>query len=593
MGGQFENFTPPTLGSELTSAEITTLEELSALSNSSAGQFVRKENGSFVNSTLTETITLANLSDVATSSPTSGQVLSYNGSSWVNADASGNVGGSGTADQLVYWVDADTVGALTVVTYPSLTELSYVKGVTSEIQTQFTGKASTTLNNLGTTDINAALLFNADASYDIGSSTVGINDLHLGSGGVLNFDGGDVTLTHSADILTLGGGDFIVANGFGIVIGHTAQIVTATTDELQVLGTGGNDSSMTLGRFSADASQPQINFVKSRNATIGSSTIVQDNDALGGIHWHADDGTDFVNLAAQFFVEVDDASPAANDIGVAFVWRAERGGGAAIADVLRLSAAGALSPGVSDATALGTSSLMFSDLFLADGAVINFNAGNATITHSTSLLTFNTPVSLGTSNAITVGTIELGHASANTLSASGGILSIESVAIPTISSSDTLSNKTLTAPIVNAATITGNFNYSAVPTSDHTANGRTVSAFNLGATIAIMDLVYLGSASKWLLTDADAAATAGGVLIGICLDGGVDNDTTTVVLDGLVRDDTWNWTPGAPLYIDTATAGQLTATKPSGTDDVVRVVGFAVTADVIFLNPSPDYITIV
>ena len=49
--------------------------------------------------------------------------------------------------------------------------------------------------------------------------------------------------------------------------------------------------------------------------------------------------------------------------------------------------------------------------------------------------------------------IELSHASANTLTASGGILSIESVAIPTISSTDTLTNKTLTSPDINAGTV--------------------------------------------------------------------------------------------------------------------------------------------
>jgi hypothetical protein len=43
-------------------------------------------------------------------------------------------------------------------------------------------------------------------------------------------------------------------------------------------------------------------------------------------------------------------------------------------------------------------------------------------------------------------TIELSHATENTLSAASGVLSIEGVAIPTISSADTLSNKTLTAP---------------------------------------------------------------------------------------------------------------------------------------------------
>ena len=41
-----------------------------------------------------------------------------------------------------------------------------------------------------------------------------------------------------------------------------------------------------------------------------------------------------------------------------------------------------LSPGTSDGTALGTTSLMWSDVFLASGAVMNFNNGNVTITHT-------------------------------------------------------------------------------------------------------------------------------------------------------------------------------------------------------------------
>jgi hypothetical protein len=52
----------------------------------------------------------------------------------------------------------------------------------------------------------------ADATYDIGTSTVGINDLHFGLGGIVNFDGGDVLLTHSANTLTLSGGILAVPN---------------------------------------------------------------------------------------------------------------------------------------------------------------------------------------------------------------------------------------------------------------------------------------------------------------------------------------------------------------------------------------------
>ena len=50
-------------------------------------------------------------------------------------------------------------------------------------------------------------------------------------------------------------------------------------------------------------------------------------------------------------------------------------------DKLRIGSGGIL-PAVTDAGPLGSTSLMFPDLFLASGAVINFNAGEITLTHS-------------------------------------------------------------------------------------------------------------------------------------------------------------------------------------------------------------------
>jgi hypothetical protein len=83
-------------------------------------------------------------------------------------------------------------------------------------------------------------------------------------------------------------------------------------------------------------------------------------------------------------------------------------------------------PDADDGSYLGQSGTGFADLFLASGGVINWNAGNATLTHSASLLTSNVAMSLGTSNAFTCGTIELGAASDTTLSRSAaGVVAVE------------------------------------------------------------------------------------------------------------------------------------------------------------------------
>lgn len=69
--------------------------------------------------------------------------------------------------------------------------------------------------------------------------------------------------------------------------------------------------------------------------------------------------------------------PAANTLG----W--------AVASTAEMQMTGtALSPAVSDGLALGTTTLMWSDAFFASGAVLNFNNGDVTLTHSADQLAF-------------------------------------------------------------------------------------------------------------------------------------------------------------------------------------------------------------
>lgn len=90
----------------------------------------------------------------------------------------------------------------------------------------------------------------------------------------------------------------------------------------------------------------------------------------------------------------------------------------------------------------GNSRTMILQTTTSGGTATTFLTGNADQS-----ATFAGAVSLGTSNALTCGTIELGAASDTTIARVGaGQISVEGVNVVTISSTDTLSNKTLTAP---------------------------------------------------------------------------------------------------------------------------------------------------
>jgi hypothetical protein len=129
----------------------------------------------------------------------------------------------------------------------------------------------------------------------------------------------------------------------------------------------------------------------------------------------------------------------------------------------------------------------------------------------------------------------------------------------------------------------------AAPASDHTANGPQCNDIAAGESVTIMDCVYMGTDGEWHKTDADAIASGGG-LLAISLESKGDGEAMNVALPGsFVRDDTWNWsltTEQGRVYLDTETAGGLTQTPPSGTDDVVRIAGYARTTHIIYFSPE-------
>ncbi len=226
-----------------------------------------------------------------------------------------------------------------------------------------------------------------------------------------------------------------------------------------------------------------------------------------------------------------------------------------------------------DSGALGASGTAFSDLFLASGGVINWAAANVTLTQSSGILTQD-------------------HGELRITSANVGT---NADSVPTLSSTSTLTNKTLTSPTIQTSPVLAaatNLKFT-VPTADPSATGITTNEFNSGySSTAIGDLVYLDSSATWQKADADASAATYSSMLGIALSVAASGAAVNVLLQGFFYGATAlpTLTIGAPVYMS-ATAGAMTQTAPVTTDSATRVLGYGIHADKMYFNPSNDWIT--
>jgi hypothetical protein len=132
--------------------------------------------------------------------------------------------------------------------------------------------------------------------------------------------------------------------------------------------------------------------------------------------------------------------------------------------------------------------------------------------------------------------------------------------------------------------------------ADGKYSGMTMTG-TAGATLEFGDLIYLDPTdSRWELADANVAAGADGDprgILGLCVASAAnDGSATTILLKGIARADGVfpALTINAPVYVG-ETAGDIVVTQPTTADVVIRVAGFATTADEIYFNPSDDYLT--
>lgn len=125
-------------------------------------------------------------------------------------------------------------------------------------------------------------------------------------------------------------------------------------------------------------------------------------------------------------------------------------------------------------------------------------------------------------------------------------------------------------------------NLLAIPAADVTADGLKVDLV-AAENLVFGEVCYINSAGKLAKADADAIATSSAFFMALA---SISTDATGSFLAlGFARNDAWTWTVGGLIYLST-TPGALTQTAPSGTDDVIQILGVATHADRMIFRPN-------
>ena len=357
---------------------------------------------------------LSQLNDVNLGTLSNDDVLKYNSTTGLWENGVGGGGGTwgsitGTlSDQTDLQIALNAKQAILV----SGTNIKTINGssILGSGDLAVSGGATTALDNLASVSINTALVLGTSDAFALGSTTKQWSDLFLAEGGVINWDNGDVTITQTGNSLTVAGGDFFSPTLYGTtanlgngVLGLTIKSTTAASaankgqirigtyavfDEYWEYVGIGTQSPTSKIHLKAGGGLNSGLLTESTNASLYATTDWKNN--AGDVAQMLLAGSTFTNgiftsRSASFYTSSD---ALILGTGSASGYIKFFAGGYNTTDERMRMTTTALSPLTDDGLQLGSTTNRWSDLFLAEGGVINWDNGDVTITQTGNTLAF-------------------------------------------------------------------------------------------------------------------------------------------------------------------------------------------------------------
>ena len=222
-------------------------------------------------------------------------------------------------------------GTFTIASVPAVNSFTYAQ----------TAADITSVADTGSTLVVGRFNFYADGTapnFFGGNTIISVTDNSNAALRITQLGTGDALVVE--DSTNPDSSPVVVDNTGKVIVGYTASIGLGNTTNIQSYSTGAT-SGLTAVRWSNDTIPPRLQVGKSRSGTIGSYTIVQSGDQLGGLYFHGDDGTDIISTAASIIAEVD-GTPGANDMPGRLTFNTTADGAATTTERTRIDSAGRL-----------------------------------------------------------------------------------------------------------------------------------------------------------------------------------------------------------------------------------------------------------